>query len=143
MNQIKKIEHLESLKELKDLDLSFNFIEKAEGLESLNHLSILKLNNNKIKYIKQLKELNSLTILNLSNNMIRKGLWNVKNISNLTHLYIKGNPVCQILTAFWNLSKNSSVQVNSGLNLLQIIFKLQFIDILSTDMNSEAKQSSL
>ena len=70
IKEITKLEGLEELVDLCDLDLSYNKIREIKGLEKLVNLEELNLSNNKILEIKGLKTLNNLRILDLSNNRI-------------------------------------------------------------------------
>ena len=70
-NMIHKIENLESLTELRVLELANNEIQKIEGLDLLKNLECLDLSYNKIEVIEGLEELANLKILNLTNNKIQ------------------------------------------------------------------------
>ena len=70
IKEITKIEGLDRLVDLYDLDLSYNNIREIKGLENQSNLKLLNLSNNKISEIKGLRKLKNLRILNLSNNKI-------------------------------------------------------------------------
>ena len=68
-NSISVIQHLDSLKQIIELDLSFNRIEKIQNI-NMPLLTILDLKGNQIKRIENLKTLKKLERLNLSKNKI-------------------------------------------------------------------------
>ena len=74
-NLIKKIENLDKMTEIKNLNLSENFIEKIENLGSLTKLTNLQLKRNYIgkgglKDLEGLLEIPQLTTLDISDNKI-------------------------------------------------------------------------
>ncbi len=73
---------LDSIVNLKELDLSWNEINEIKGLDNLKNLTILRLTNNEIIEIKGLNNLKKLTTLNLANNKIK-----YITEPNLPHLY--------------------------------------------------------
>jgi len=85
IKDITDIEGLDSLKNLKELDLSYNQISKIKGLENLENLEFLEIHNNKISEIKGLEKLKNLRTLFLQDNQITeiKGLKTLQNLENL------------------------------------------------------------
>ena len=116
--------------------MSNNFIENFENLDYLSQLTILKIFNNKIKLIKEWRGLNCLKILNLSNNLIWKGLRKIKNLSNVTHLFIKGNPIWKMIHALEIVSKNSTIEFNTDLNIKRLMPNLVYIDTSTSEENT-------
>lgn len=55
---------------LKELDLSFNYIERIQNLDKLTKLEVLSLFNNKIELIENIDTLENLVILSIGNNEI-------------------------------------------------------------------------
>ncbi len=94
-NQISEIKGLENLEKLKWLCLNDNQISEIEGLKNLKHLEHLILNNNQITEIKDLEKLTNLVSLKLNNNQIAeiKGL---EKLINLKFLYINDNQITEI-----------------------------------------------
>lgn len=93
-----KIENLDTLVALKELDLSFNYIEKIENLDNLKNLEILSLFNNEIELIENLDSLENLIILSLGNNKIStpKGIERFRFLSKLHCLNLEGNPLQEV-----------------------------------------------
>lgn len=54
------------------LDLSFNHIEKIEGLESLKKLEELNLSNNRISVLENMDSLENLVSFNIANNSLKQ-----------------------------------------------------------------------
>jgi len=69
-NIITKIQGLETLTELRWLDLSFNMIEKIEGLENLRQLEDLSLFSNRIVVLEGLDTLENLNVLSIGSNLL-------------------------------------------------------------------------
>jgi len=95
IEDISDIEGLDSLKDLKELDLSYNKILEIKGLDNLKDLEFLGLNDNQINEIKGLKDLQNLKTLFLQDNQINeiKGL---KDLQNLTNLWLTNNKITKI-----------------------------------------------
>ncbi|KKL56241.1 hypothetical protein LCGC14_2247380 [marine sediment metagenome] len=93
IKEITKIEGLERLVELFDLDLSYNNIREIRGLGKQSNLEILDLSNNKISEIKGLGTLNNLRILNLSNNKITIVPDSLLKLPALKELYLINCPL--------------------------------------------------
>ncbi len=94
-NQISKIENLNSLINLKVLDISFNQISKIENLENLENLVVLFFTSNQISKIENLNKLTSLSTLYLSNNQISK-IENLENLKYLTKLSLDFNKIIHL-----------------------------------------------
>lgn len=78
------------LTNLKELNLSFNFIEKIENLETLVNLEVLSLFNNRIEVIENMDALDKLVIISLGNNLI-DSVEGVSTLFNKTiHCYFCG-----------------------------------------------------
>lgn len=89
-NQIRTIENLENLSEVRILDLGYNLIEEIEGLNGLCALEELYLNCNNIKKIEKI-DINVVK-LDLSSNDISE-LENLNHLSKLEELYIANNNI--------------------------------------------------
>jgi dynein assembly factor 1, axonemal len=101
-NAIRKIENLETLIDLWSLNLADNFIEKIENLQFNSNLNTLNLSNNLIgnngiEDFQKLSEYPWISCLELTNNKIAdiEIIEVLKKMTNLTVLYLKGNPVCK------------------------------------------------
>ena len=116
---IMKIENLDSLVNLKWLDLSFNQIQKIEGLNNLVNLTDLSLYYNKIVIVEGLDNNRKLNILSIGKNCIAdhkkvKQLITIKTIdylrkfSNLQALTISGNPFYKEDTNINNINFNQN-----------------------------------
>ncbi|NVM38504.1 MAG: leucine-rich repeat protein [Candidatus Lokiarchaeota archaeon] len=94
-NNIREIKSLEHLKQLVTLDLSYNQIEEIKNLGRLVRLKTLNLNNNKINEIKGLNSLKNLKGLALNGNNIGeiKGL---DNLTSLKVLHIRDNNISDV-----------------------------------------------
>ena len=84
-NFISEIKNLEPLKNLRILDLSENYINEIKGLESLVQLEVLNLEHNNLEEIKNLDNLTNLRKLNLSDN---KDIPEIKGLENLESLEV-------------------------------------------------------
>jgi len=98
-NCIRKIEWLDSLKNLRELVLCFNEIHRIEGLEELKNLERLELGFNLIKRIEGLRGLDKLQVLELNNNLIYRlediGMLK-KHVPELVELNMHNNAVCEV-----------------------------------------------
>lgn len=85
------------LRNLKKLDLSFNYIEKIENLEKLVHIESLSLYNNLITKIENLDDLEKLKILSIGNNSIGevKGIERFRFLKKLYSLNLEGNSIAE------------------------------------------------
>jgi protein phosphatase 1 regulatory subunit 7 len=70
MNKISRIAGLDDLKELRELNMSFNRIEVIEHLGKLGNLKTLNLNHNKIRRLENLKNLRKLEVISLTGNLL-------------------------------------------------------------------------
>lgn len=93
IKEITKIEGLERLVDLYDLDLSYNNIREIKGLEKQRNLEILNLSNNEISEIKGLLTLKNLRILDLSNNKITIVPDSILKLPALKELYLINCPL--------------------------------------------------
>ena len=85
-NNISEIKNLENLKNLRNLDLSENIINEIGGLDSLIQLEFLHLEHNNLEEIKNLDNLTNLRELDLSDNKDIpeiKGLRKLKSLESL------------------------------------------------------------
>ncbi|ERJ85542.1 leucine Rich repeat-containing domain protein, partial [Porphyromonas gingivalis F0185] len=91
-NQIRKLEGLNALSSLTELYLSGNQIAKLEGLDHLTSLINLFLSGNRISKIDGLASLTSLRMLYLSKNQINN-LEELKDLTQLQKLDVSGNKI--------------------------------------------------
>ena len=95
-NQITKIEGLDKLTKLQELDLAYNlYITEIKGLNKLTNLQVLNLDYNKITEIKGLNKLTNLEILNLDYNKITE-TQGLDKLTNLRELDLEGNYITEI-----------------------------------------------
>lgn len=111
IKKIKKIEALEYLPKLLNLNLNFNSICKIQGLHQLQNLIELNLANNRIRSIQGLDNLQSLQVLNLNNNLIENIDQTICQLKSLKILRIARN----------ELSRLTDVQYLSKLPLLSTL----------------------
>ena len=92
-NRISRIEGLDTLHELQELDLSFNRIERIENLESNTKLTDLLLASNKIRRCENLSHLAQLQIVTLGNNSFQSfdSIAHLRRLPDLQCLSISGN----------------------------------------------------
>jgi N-acetylmuramoyl-L-alanine amidase len=64
------LDNLEGLKELRELNLSYNRLETIENLAKLANLRVLILDHNRITQIQNLKNLRKLEILQVTGNLL-------------------------------------------------------------------------
>ena len=83
-NQISEIKNLETLENLEELDISFNQISEITGLDKISNLKVLNLSSNKIREIKNLEKLTDLEDLDFCFNQIKE----IKGLDNLTNLKV-------------------------------------------------------
>jgi centriolin len=89
--KIRRIDNLQLVPNLRQLNLSYNAITKIEGLDRLVHLVELNLAENSIKTIEGLNSLRFLQKLNLSGNLIERIPESFGNLIRLSHLRIARN----------------------------------------------------
>ncbi|KAK1349877.1 regulatory subunit of protein phosphatase 1 [Hamiltosporidium tvaerminnensis] len=123
-NEIKNINGLENLPNLKILDLSFNLITQISNI-SLTHLRELYLISNDIEKIENLENLPNLIKLDLACNSIKK-LENLINLPLLEELYLGNNYISKVenIEELKNL-KVLALQNNS----------LEFVDCINIPVN--------
>jgi hypothetical protein len=97
-NNIRKIDGLATLSNLKTLILSFNEIQKIEGVEGLHTIERLDLGYNLIKRVDGLQVLPNLRVLQLNNNLLYR-LEDVsvlkQSVPALTELNLSHNALCE------------------------------------------------
>jgi len=122
IEDISDIEGLDSLKNLRILDLSYNNISEIKGLENLENLEFLKIHNNKISEIKGLEKLKNLRTLFLQDNQITeiKGLETLQSLENLA---LHNNKISEI-KGLRNLHKLENLGLASNLIPTKIIEEL-------------------
>ncbi|CAG8439672.1 10901_t:CDS:10 [Ambispora gerdemannii] len=105
-NLITKIEGLENLKSLKEIDFYDNKISYIENLDNQINLESLDLSFNKIKVIENVNHLIKLTNIYFVQNKI-KTIQNLENLVNLTNLELGANSIRKIenLSSFVNLEQ--------------------------------------
>ncbi len=91
-NEIQQIDDFPSFKELNFLNLSNNKISRISGLENLPKLKCLLLKGNHITKIENLKKLQELKWLDLSDNQIKK-IEGIENLPRLRQVKFDGNPL--------------------------------------------------
>ena len=121
LGSIDDIKGFENLKNLRNLDLSINYISEITKLENLTNLVNLDLSQNDISEIKGLETLESLEVLNLERNNIRE----IKNLENLVSL--RG----------LNLSDNKEIPEIKGLRKLK---NLEVLRLFNNYMINEIKE---
>lgn len=126
IEDISNIEGLNSLKNLKELDLSYNQISEIKGLENLVSLEFLGLINNRISEIKGLEKLKNLRTLFLHDNQITeiKGLGTLQNLESLA---LENNKITEI-KGLENLNKLKVLGLELNPIPKQIIEELSRLD---------------
>lgn len=134
-NQIRKVESLEEMTELRILKISFNRLTRIEGLNNLSKLEHLDLSYNLIERIEGLKGNQALTHLNLSHNRLHR----MEDINllkkctpSLAVLDVRGNP----------MRENRSL---SGVILRRLgnLVELDGCRVTKSDREQAAKNSSM
>ena len=92
-NKIEDIKPLEHLTELNELDLGYNQIDNIEPLESLEELKYLSLDKNKISDINPLENLTNLNSLFLRKNSINIIPRKIADLSKLKSFNVNNNPI--------------------------------------------------
>lgn len=122
-NYIGKIENINNLKKLEKLNLEWNRIAKIEGVENLSNLSYLNLDRNYIRKIEGLDKLTKLNFLSLGINKITE-LEGLEELNNLETLLLYDNEIIEIES----LNKlKKLIKLNLGSNK---ITKLEGLDKL-------------
>lgn len=109
IGKIRKIENLNELINLKQLNLSFNAITKIEGLNNLLQLVELNLAENSISKIEGIFHLRSLERLSLCGNQIERIPPNISELHSLTRLRLNRNKL-HIIEDLRYLSSLQSLQ---------------------------------
>lgn len=145
-NAIETIALPESMGELlEELDLYDNLISTIRGLDTLTNLRTLDLSFNKIKHIKNLSNLNSLTELYFVQNRISK-IENLESLPNLTMIELAANRIREIenldhltsLKELW-LGKNKITSIQN----LAPLTSLRLVDLKSNRLTSIAGLEAL
>ncbi|MFX1443243.1 MAG: leucine-rich repeat domain-containing protein [Promethearchaeota archaeon] len=129
-NNISEINNLENLANLKKLNLSGNYITEIKGLDSLKQLNHLYLQNNNIAEIKGLNNLKNLHFLNLENNNITE-IKNLHHNVNLTTLYLNNNEINEVKNLdylhelYFLALNNNNIKEIKGLGTLRNLRILQ------------------
>jgi len=126
IEDISDIEGLDSLKNLKELDLSHNQISEIKGLESLENLESLEIHNNKISEIKGLEKLKNLDTLFLQDNQITE-INGLDDLLNLKNLALQNNKISEI-KGLGNLHKLEILGLASNHITTKIIEELGGLD---------------
>lgn len=95
MKEIKMINHLDKLTDLKQLKIHNLKIKEINGLENLTQLEELDISGNEISEIKGLETLINLKILDLSDNNIEY-IQGLENLTKLEDLYLIFNKIASI-----------------------------------------------
>lgn len=98
-NEIVKIEHLEKLRQLRELDLSKNRIRQIDvnSFHAHHQIMILKLNENGLRSLANIEKLEKLQTLYISNNRIQE-LFEIEKLAelpNLLDLSLIHNPIAR------------------------------------------------
>ncbi|XP_066475858.1 centrosomal protein of 97 kDa [Tiliqua scincoides] len=94
-NQLIKLEHLESFKDLLQLSVANNRLVRMMGVAKLTQLRVLNLPHNSIGYVEGLKDLVHLEWLNLAGNNL-KIIDQMNSCTSLQHLDLSDNNISQI-----------------------------------------------
>ena len=95
-NKLKRLEGIDQLVNLTNLDLSYNDIRKLENLGTLTQLRTLYVARNKLKEVgSSLENLTSLTRLDLGSNRIRK-IEGFETLTNLSELWLGRNKITRV-----------------------------------------------
>jgi hypothetical protein len=90
-NQISEIVNLNNLKNLEKLDISSNKISEIKGLDECINLKVLRIQDNSISKINGLENLNQLEELDISSTLI-EDLDNLDHLENLNLILFEGSP---------------------------------------------------
>jgi len=132
---IERIAGISSLKYLRILSLSRNYIKTFSGLEAIgDHLEELWISYNLIEKIKGVSALKALKVLYMGNNLVKD--WaefnRLQEIPNLQELLFINNPICdkvevemwraQVIKRLPGLKKLDAIPIVYALHLLTYIF---------------------
>ena len=107
---------IESLVNLKSLDMPHNKIPKITGLRNLVNLETLILRSNHIEEIEGLSNLINLKELNLNSNDIRK-IEGLDNLKKLEFLYLSQNYKIHVLENIHNLPNLKGIDIGFGMRI--------------------------
>ena len=144
-NDIKKIENLEKLNNLEELDLSMNDIKKIENLDNNKKLKFISFSSNKLASIENLDNLTELQELDL-NNMDIKKIEGLDNLKKLQWLILSNNDIKKIegidnlKELLWLNLQNTDVKKIEGLDDLK---KLIWLNFNATDIKKIENLNSL
>ncbi|EAC6450190.1 LPXTG cell wall anchor domain-containing protein [Listeria monocytogenes] len=94
-NQITSINQLNGLMKLSDLDLSANQVSNINAVSNLVNLSVLYLNDNNVTNLNPVANLSKLTELEMSNNKL-SNIRAISDLTNLNELILSGNTISTI-----------------------------------------------
>ncbi|KAF8625562.1 hypothetical protein AX15_005326 [Amanita polypyramis BW_CC] len=126
-NRISKIGGLNSLTDLRSLELGGNKIRKMESLDGLLNLEELWLGKNKIAKIEGLGTLKKLKILSLQSNRITK-LEGLEGLENLEQLYLSHNGIKKLEGLEDNINLTT---LDVGNNFVQVLENISHLKNLS------------
>lgn len=132
---------LSCLKNLSELDLSFNQIDKIDNLDKLTFLSKLDIWNNKLTSIAGLDNLTKLADLHLGYNTIKNTTW-LQKLKNLKSLKLQHNEIDNLSWISWLVGLSElKLEFNklNDSNLAQI-WALKQLRILTLAENSISKE---
>jgi len=121
-NDIRQINHIDTLLNMETLDLSGNIIVNIEGMSNLVNLRELHLCNNKINKIQGLDKLKKLEVLDLCCNKIEK----IEGLDNLVNLKVLDLSNRQILAEFSAVHFRSSQREEKWVRHLQITYPANY-----------------
>ena len=139
-NNIAKLEGIENLVGLTNLDLSYNKIRQLQNLSSLTNLKTLYCANNKLKTIGDgLSCLTSLTRLDLGSNKLRK-FEGLGSLTNLEELWMGRNKITQI-SGIENLTSLRILDVQSN-RLLNLTYGPEDPKVKNGDMKASGEDAN-
>ncbi|KAM9311765.1 uncharacterized protein PAF06_009623 [Gastrophryne carolinensis] len=126
---------LKSLKNLMELNVSFNAVRSVPGLLALPNLLVLDLSYNAIFNIEEFKSCTQLVTLNVSHNKIRC-IKKLPTLAHLTRLHLNSNKLCS-LDGIQNLPKLFELYIHNNkiISLLPLSTSLT-LNVLDASSNS-------
>ncbi|KAH0624985.1 hypothetical protein JD844_032963 [Phrynosoma platyrhinos] len=121
-NELVKLEHLESCRNLVQLSVANNRLVRMMGVAKLTQLRVLNLPHNSIGYVEGLKDLVYLEWLNLAGNNL-KTIDQINCCTSLQHLDLSDNNISQI----GDISKLLSLKVNALITRAFSPFQISFL----------------
>ena len=141
-SKIKSLRGIGKLKNLKELDLSFNDLKTLTGIEDLNKLTSLSVHGNQLKNIKPIRNLTNIKTLHITGNKLTS-LSGIENLKQLTSLYADGNQLVN-LKEIRDLVKLKTLWVSGNkLSSLEDIEKLTGLEALRVSRNKIKKLPNL